>query len=86
MQTKMEYQQYWRSNLRMIGVLLAIWFVVTFVVSWFARELQTLIVLGFPFPFFMAAQGALLIYLLLVGFYAWRIGRLDDQYGMREDS
>lgn len=86
MQTKMKYQQYWRSNLRMTGVLLAIWFVATFWVSWFARELQTLTVLGFPFPFFMAAQGALLIYLLLVGFYAWRMGKLDDQYGMREDT
>jgi putative solute:sodium symporter small subunit len=85
MQESGRYQRYWRSNLRVTGMLLAIWFVATFVVNWFARELQTLTVLGFPFPFFMAAQGTLLIYLLLVGFYAWHMGRLDDAYEIGED-
>lgn len=70
----------------MTGVLLSVWFLATFGVSWYARELQSLTVLGFPFPFFMAAQGALLIYLLLVGFYAWRMGRLDEKYGVGEDA
>lgn len=70
----------------MTGVLLAIWFLATFGVSWFARELQMVTVLGFPFPFFMAAQGSLLIYLLLVGFYAWRMGKLDKEYGVGEDT
>jgi putative solute:sodium symporter small subunit len=78
-------RRYWRSNLRMTGVLLAIWFVATFGVSWYARELQAITLFGFPLSFFMAAQGALLIYLLLVGIYAWRMGRLDDEYGMREE-
>lgn len=86
MQTSERHQRYWRSNLRMTGVLLAIWFVATFAVSWFARELQTPTVLGFPFSFFMAAQGALLIYLLLVGYYAWRMGKLDEKYGVGEDA
>ncbi len=85
MQVKERHRRYWRSNLRMTGVLLTIWFFATFGVSWFARELQTLTVLGFPFPFFMAAQGALLVYLVLVAFYAWRMGKLDDEYGVGED-
>ncbi|MDD2699852.1 MAG: DUF4212 domain-containing protein [Sideroxydans sp.] len=84
MQASERHRRYWRDNLRMTGVLLAIWFLATFGVSWFARDLQTLTVLGFPFPFFMAAQGALLIYLLLVGFYAWRMGKLDEEYGVGE--
>ena len=86
MQAGERHRRYWRSNLRMTGVLLAVWFLATFGVSWFARELQALTVLGFPFPFYMAAQGALLIYLLLVGFYAWRMGKLDEKYGVGEDS
>lgn len=86
MQVSERQHRYWRSNLRMTGVLLAIWFLATFGVSWFARELQTLTVLGFPFPFFMAAQGALLIYLLLVAFYAWRMDKLDHEYGVGEDA
>ena len=78
-------KRYWRSTLRMTGVLVAIWFVATFVVGWFARELQSLTVMGFPFPFFMAAQGSLLIYVLLVGYYAWRMDKLDRECGVAED-
>jgi putative solute:sodium symporter small subunit len=80
------HRQYWRKNLRLTGVLLAIWFVATFVVGWYARELQSFTVLGFPFSFYMGAQGALLIYVLLVGFYAWRMDRLDREYGVEEGS
>jgi putative solute:sodium symporter small subunit len=67
---------YWRKNLRITTALLAIWFVVTFVATFFARELSFAF-FGWPFSFWMAAQGALLIYLALIGFYAWYMNRLD---------
>jgi putative solute:sodium symporter small subunit len=66
MQLTEKHKQYWQKNLRLTGTLLAIWFVVTFVVGWFARDLQSITFLGFPLSFFMAAQGALLIYVILV--------------------
>jgi len=66
-------------------MLLAIWFIATFVVSWFARELQALTFLGFPLPFYMAAQGALLIYVVLIGIYAWRMDKLDRQFDIQEE-
>jgi len=79
-----KHQQYWRQNLRLTGMLLAIWFVATFVVGWFARDLQSFTVMGFPFSFYMAAQGALLIYVALVGYYAYRMDKLDRKYDMQE--
>ncbi len=84
MQLSERHKQYWQKNLRLTGVLLAIWFVVTFVVGWYARELQSVTVLGFPFSFYMAAQGALVVYVLLVGYYAWRMDKLDGEYGVQE--
>ena len=77
-------RDYWRRNLRATGILLLIWFVVTFVVSYFARELSGITVFGFPLGFYMGAQGALLIYLLIVGFYAWYMNRLDRRCGASE--
>ena len=71
---------YWRKNLRITAVLLAIWFVVTFVATFFARELSFAF-FGWPFSFWMAAQGALLIYLALIGFYAWYMNQLDRAAG-----
>ena len=84
MQLTEKHKRYWQKNLRLTGVLLAIWFVATFVIGWFARELQSITVLGFPFSFFMGAQGALLIYVLLVGYYAYRMDKLDREYGVQE--
>lgn len=84
MQLTEKHKQYWQKNLRLTGTLLAIWFVATFVIGWFARDLQSITLLGFPLPFYMGAQGALLIYVLLVGYYAYRMGKLDREYGVQE--
>ncbi len=84
MQLTEKHRQYWQRNLRLTGVLLAIWFVVTFVAGWFARDLQSLTFLGFPLPFYMAAQGALLLYVILVGYYAWCMDKLDRECGVQE--
>ena len=77
---------YWRRNLRVTALLLVVWFVVTFVVSYYARELSTISFLGFPFGFYMGAQGALLVYLAIVGVYALFMNRLDGDYGVEEGS
>lgn len=84
MQLTEKHKQYWRRNLRLTGALLAVWFVATFVVGWFARDLQDITLFGFPFSFYMGAQGALLIFMLLVGFYSWCMDRLDREYGVQE--
>jgi putative solute:sodium symporter small subunit len=76
-------QEYWRRNLTVTAVLMALWFVVTFVVSYFARELSFNF-FGWPFSFYMAAQGSLIVYLLIVWFYARRMNALDHEYGVDE--
>ena len=85
MQLTEKHKQYWRKNLRLTGVLLAVWFVVTFVIGWFARDLQSVTFLGFPLSFYMGAQGAVLIFLVLVGYYAYCMDKLDREYGVHED-
>jgi putative solute:sodium symporter small subunit len=85
MQLTEKHRQYWRKNLRLTGVLLTVWFVVTFVIGWFARDLQSVTFLGFPLSFYMGAQGAVLIFVVLVGYYAYRMDKLDREYGVHED-
>lgn len=84
MQLSERHQEYWRKNLRITAVLLAIWFVVTFVVIYFAPQLNEIVILGFPFAFYMGAQGALIIYVLIIWFYARRMNQLDNEYGVQE--
>lgn len=78
-----QLERYWRRNLALTAVLLSVWFVVTFVVSYFARELSFRF-FGWPFSFWMAAQGALVVYVLIVGGYAWCMHRLDVAHGVDE--
>ena len=77
-------QEYWRRNLRITAILMAIWFVVTFVVSYFARELSFSF-FGWPFSFWMGAQGALVIYVLIIFYYQVYMSRLDREYGVDEE-
>ncbi len=77
-------RQYWRHNLRLTAGLLGICLAVTFAVSYFARELSFSF-FGWPFSFWMAAQGALIVYCLIVWFYARRMAQLDRRFGVAEE-
>jgi len=83
MQLTNKHREYWKLNLRLTSVLLAIWFVVTFVVAWFARELNAIEIIG-PVGFYMGAQGALIVYVLIIWFYARTMNQLDKKYGVQE--
>ena len=85
MQVSKKHRDYWRKNLILTAILLAIWFVVTFVVSYFARELNSITVLGFPLGFYMGAQGSLIIYVLIIWYYAHYMNRLDSEYGVEQE-
>lgn len=84
MRLERKHRDYWRRNLKMTALLLAVWFVVSFVASFFARDLAEITVMGFPLGFYMGAQGAPLIYLVIIWWYARYMNRLDRQYGVRE--
>jgi len=84
MQLSEKHKEYWQRNLRLTAVLLAIWFVVTFVVIYFAPQLNDIVIMGFPFAFYMGAQGSLIIYVLIIWFYARRMNQLDNEYGVQE--
>ena len=84
MQLTEKHNEYWHKNLVITAILLSSWFVATFVVAWFARELNTMTFLGFPLAFYMSAQGSLIIYVALIGIYALLMRKLDVEYGVDE--
>ncbi|MBN3723951.1 DUF4212 domain-containing protein [Burkholderia sp. Ac-20379] len=71
------HARYWRFNLILIAVLMAIGFGVSFVVPFFAPALAGLRFAGFSLPFYLGAQGAILIYLLLIAVYVLLMQRAD---------
>ena len=85
MELTAKHHEYWRKNLVITAVLLAIWFVATFVEAWFARELNNYTFLGFPLGFYMSAQGSLIIYVVIIWYYARHMNGLDERYGVAEE-
>lgn len=77
------HKKYWSKTLAVTAVLMVIWFVATFVVAYFARELN-FIFFGWPFSFYMVAQGSLIVYCLIIWFYAYYMNRLDEAYDVDE--
>jgi putative solute:sodium symporter small subunit len=84
MQNSDMHGEYWRRNLRITSVLFAVWFVATFVLVYFARELSFNF-FGWTFSFWMAAQGALIVYLVIICYYAWRMNALDGDFESEAD-
>jgi putative solute:sodium symporter small subunit len=84
MELSAKHQEYWHKNLVITAVLMVIWFIATFVVAWYARELNNYTFLSFPLGFYMAAQGSLIIYVVIIWYYARYMNTLDVEYSVDE--
>jgi putative solute:sodium symporter small subunit len=73
----------WRQSQRVTALLLLIWFLVSFGIPYFARELNGSM-WGWPFSFWVGAEGALIVYLVLVWVYAVVMHRLDVEHDLAE--
>jgi putative solute:sodium symporter small subunit len=83
---KDQHLAYWHANLRLIGLCLSIWFTVSFGFGiLLVEQLNTIRIGGFRLGFWFAQQGAIYVFVLLIFFYAWRMNRIDHDYGVQED-
>ncbi len=76
---------HWRATRRLTAVLMTLWLCTGFGTVFFARELAHFTVFGWPLSFYMAAQGASLVSLAVIAFYAWRMRRLDRLHSLSND-
>jgi putative solute:sodium symporter small subunit len=77
---------YWRENLTLMGILLAIWFVVSFGAGILFRDwLDQFSIGGAPLGFWFAQQGAIYVFVVLIFVYSALMGRLERKYNMSDD-
>ena len=78
-------QEYWRRNLRLMAVLLVIWALVSFGAGIvFVDLLNRVSILGVPLGFWFAQQGSIVVFVVLIAVYVWRMDKLDAEYGITE--
>ncbi len=76
---------YWSANLRIILVSLVIWFIVSFGLGILLRPaLKGINVGGADIGFWFAQNGSIYVFLVLIFVYAFRMNRLDREYGVEE--
>ncbi|MSO89128.1 MAG: DUF4212 domain-containing protein [Rhodospirillaceae bacterium] len=76
---------YWRKTSRLMWTILALWFVASFGVHFFAVPLNGIKILGFPLGFYFAAQGSLIVFVVLCFWNAHAQNKIDEEFGVAED-
>jgi putative solute:sodium symporter small subunit len=76
---------YWKANIKFLLMLLALWFIASFGLGILAVDwLDQFRFLGFPLGFWIAQQGSIIAFLVIIAVYAIRMNLLDKQYGVEE--
>ena len=74
-------QKYWQENVTLIIKCLTIWFISSYVFSIIlVEQINSFRIGGFKLGFWFAQQGSIYIFVLLIFYYANRIGKIDDKY------
>lgn len=78
-------EQHWAKTKNLTIITLIIWFIFSFGVHWFADSLNSFSFIGFPFGFYMAAQGSLVVFVLQIFYLAYKQQKIDEEFGVAED-
>ena len=76
---------HWQRTKALMIVHLAIWFVFSFVVHWFAADLNKVSFMHFPLGFYMAAQGSLIVFVVQLFVFSAQQDKIDRECGVAED-
>ncbi len=77
---------YWKANLRLVSMLLAVWFVVSYGCGiLFVEALNTISIGGLKLGFFFAQQGSIYVFVVLIFVYVHQMNKLDRKFDVHEE-
>lgn len=83
--TPEQAEAHWAKTKSLMWTCLIIWFIFSFGVHFFVDALNQIIILGFPLGYYMAAQGSLIIFVILIFWFAKRQNSIDEEFGIHEE-
>ncbi len=78
-------EAHWSKTRMLMFVTLGIWAFFSFFIHFFVSALNGVVILGFPLGFYMAAQGSLVVFVILIFWFAGRQNAIDEEFGVAED-
>ncbi len=78
-------KEHWKQSSKLLYIVLGIWFFFAYFIHFFVGALNTVSLFGFPLGYYMAAQGSLFSFVLLVFWFAYRQNAIDESLGLAEN-
>ena len=76
---------HWAKTKSLTITVLILWFIFSFVVHWFADALNSFTFMHFPLGYYMAAQGSLIAFVVIIFWLAHAQNKIDEEFGVAED-
>jgi len=76
---------WWQKTKNLMITALVIWAILSFGIHFFVRSLNEIVILGFPLGYYMAAQGSLILFVILIFWFSSRQDSIDREFGVAED-
>ena len=81
-----DISQYWPTVLRLIMIVLAVWFLVSYGAGiLFASALNSISLGGYPLGFWFSQQGSMYVFIALIFIYSWKMGKIDEEFDVHEE-
>ena len=77
-------ERHWEKTKGLMIITLAIWFVFSIVIFMFGESLNNSSFLGYPLAYYMCAQGSIVIFVVLIFWFANRQEKIDEEFGFAE--
>ena len=77
-------ERHWEKTKGLMMLTLAIWFVFSIVIFMFGESLNNSSFLGYPLAYYMCAQGSIVVFVVLIFWFANRQEKIDEEFGFAE--
>lgn len=77
--------RHWEKTRSLMYVMLGLWVFFGFIIHMFVNSLNNIVILGFPLGFYMAAQGSLIAFVVMLFVFARKQNAIDEEHGVAED-
>jgi putative solute:sodium symporter small subunit len=76
---------YWKKTRRLMFIMLGLWFFFGYFVHFFVEQLNEIVIFGFPLGFYMAAQGSLIAFVIMLFVFASKQNTIDEEHNVAEE-
>jgi putative solute:sodium symporter small subunit len=78
-------EAYWSKTMKLMYIMMGLWLFFSFVIHIFVVPLNAIRIAGFPLGFYMAAQGSLIAFVVMLFWFAKRQDQIDRECGVNEE-